>query len=403
MRRWDVEFQQNSQRHVLTPWWRPLVDWQPGSRRTRSPLAIAQVLNAPARATGAPHVVETEGGPVTLVELAALRARVQAIESERDKAAQQAKSLRALAEDLWLQVGAALIAKSDQWSPSPQGADLVGQAVSLSGRAAADDSELESIHAAEHGGISGLAGKLGTWGERRRLSIEHTQLESQLQPLLSQIARENPQAVLPEIDSSRGQAVAVDSQAHDLEDRAASLATSAVTGTEEVKRRMASVLVMGFDAPYLGAYLKTYGPAEVQGSLILKRGEKAALVVPATFARKQSRRQWVGGSQGFSFPIGHTGIRYRVGSFHGHPVEQQFLGHLDTGQLVLTNQRIAFIGQVKSTTIPFAKLLHVECYSDAVGVFLEGRENPDFYLVAQPKYVLFMINWFLDAEGPGEE
>lgn len=259
------------------------------------------------------------------------------------------------------------------------------------------------MHAAEHGGISGLAGKLGTWSERRKLSIERTSLESQLQPLLSQIARENPQAALQEIDSTRGQAIAADAQAHDLEDRAASLSRSASTGTEEVKRRMAAVLVMGFDAPYLAASLKTYGPAEVPSPLILKRGEKAAIVVPATFARRQSRRQWVGGSQGFSFPIGHTGIRYRVGSFHGHPIEQQVLGHLDTGKLVLTNQRIAFIGQLKSTTIPFAKLLHVECYSDAVALFLEGRENPDFYLVAQPKYVLFMINWFLDAGGPGEK
>ena len=122
----------------------------------------------------------------------------------------------------------------------------------------------------------------------------------------------------------------------------------------------------------------------------------AFMVVPATLARRQTRRQWVGGSQGFSFPIGHTGIRYRVGSFHGHPIEQQSLGKLDTGTLVVTNQRIAFIGQVKSTSTPFAKLLHVECYSDAVAVFLEGRENPDFYLTAQPKYVLFMINWFLN-------
>jgi hypothetical protein len=360
-------------------------------------MAIAQALaSAPPDTVTALRVVDTEGGPVTLLELASLRASVQALVAERDKAAQEAKSLRALAEDLWLQVGGALIAKPDQWSPSEQGAEVLRQAVSLSGRAAADESELESMHAAEHGGISGLAGKLGTWSERRKLSIERTNLESQLQPLLSQIARENPQAALPEIDSTRGQAIAAEAQAQELEDRAASMGKSASTTTDELKRRTSALLEMGFDAPYLGAYLKTYGPAGVESPLILKRGEKAAMVVPATFARQQTRRQWVGGSQGFSFPIGHTGIRYRVGSFHGHPIEQQSLGHLDTGKLVVTNQRIAFIGQVKSTSIPFAKLLHVECYSDAVAVFLEGRENPDFYLTGQPKYVLFMINWFLN-------
>jgi len=165
----------------------------------------------------------------------------------------------------------------------------------------------------------------------------------------------------------------------------------------EVKRRTQAEHEMGFDAPYVAAYLKTYGPQEVQSPVILKRGERACVVAPATLARQQTRRQWVGGSQGFSFPIGHTGIRYRVGSFHGHPIQQQFLGRLDSGSLVVTNQRIAFIGRVKSANIPITKLLHVECYSDAVVVFQEGRENPDFYLTAQPRYVLFMINWILNA------
>jgi hypothetical protein len=152
---------------------------------------------------------------------------------------------------------------------------------------------------------------------------------------------------------------------------------------------------MGFDAPYVAAYLKTYGPQDVQSPLILKRGERAGMVALATLARQQTQRRWVGGSQGFSFPIGHTGIRYRIGSFQGHPIEQQALVKVDTGTVVVTNQRIAFIGHVKSTSVLLTKLLHVQIYSDAVAVFQEGREKPNFYLTAQPKYVLFMINWFL--------
>jgi hypothetical protein len=325
-----------------------------------------------------------------------LRARVQALEAERDKAAREAMSLQALAENLWVQVGGTLTTKPDQWSPSPQVADLLKQAISVSGKVAADNSELETIHAAEHGGIGGLAGKLGTWNERRKLASERTHLEWQLNPLLLQIARQSPQAKLPEIDSIRAQADTADAQAQELEQQAVSLSTAASLAQGELKRRSDAELEMGFDAPYLGAYFKTYGPVEVQSPLVLKRGERASMVVTATFARRQTRRQWVGGSQGFSFPIGHTGIRYRVGSFHGHPIEQQSLTNLDTGKLVVTNQRIAFIGQAKSASIPFAKLLHVECYSDAVAVFIEGRENPDFYLTAQPKYALFMINWSLN-------
>ena len=358
---------------------------------------MAQVLTSqPPDAVAAPAVIDTEGGPVTLLELGALRARVQALESERDKATRDAMSLQALAEDLWIQLGRTLITKCDLWAPSPKVAELLQQAVSLNGRVAADESELEAMHASEHAGIAGLAGKLGTWNERRKLATERSSLASQLNPLLSQIARLSPQANLPEIVSIREQAVNADGQAQELEQQAVSLSTAASLSNGELKRRNEAELEMGFDAPYLGAYLKTYGAQEVQSPLILKRGERAFLVVTATFARRQTRRQWVGGSQGFSFPIGHTGIRYRVGSFHGHPIEQQSLTSLDTGKLIVTNQRVAFIGQAKSTSIPFAKLLHVECYSDAVAVFIEGRENPDFYLTAQPKYALFMINWLLN-------
>ncbi len=63
---------------------------------------------------------------------------------------------------------------------------------------------------------------------------------------------------------------------------------------------------------------------------------------------------------------------------------------------MVTNQRVAFIGSTKSTSVVFAKLLHVECYSDALAIFQEGRENPNYYYVDEPKYVLFFINWFLN-------
>ena len=275
-------------------------------------------------------------------------------------------------------------------------ADLARQAVSLIQGVATDDSKLESLRTSEHGGISGLAGKVGRWNESRKLSNERAGLEVLIGPLLAQIAKQSPEVSLPEVDPIRGQALAADVQADELEQRATSVSTLANAANEELTRRTESEKEMGFDAPALAAYLKTYGPKEVESPLILKRGERACTVVSATLARQQTRRQWVGGSQGFSFPIGHTGIRYRVGSFHGHPIEQQSLARLDTGALVVTNQRLAFIGRVKSTSVPFAKLLHVQCYSDSLAVFQEGRENPDFYLIGQPKYALFMINWFLN-------
>jgi hypothetical protein len=304
--------------------------------------------------------------------------------------------MRVLAADLWSQVGKTLISQRVDWSDSPELAEMTQQVISLSKRVAADDSQLESIHSRENSGIGGLASKLGGWNESRKISGDRETLQSQLRPLWEKIGRLSSQISLPEIDSIRGQAVAAEAQAQELEQQALSVSTAANSSNEELKRRTDSKNEMGFDAPYLAAYLKAYGPQEVESPLILKRGESACWASQASLARNQTRRQWVGGSQGFSFPIGHTGIRYRVGAFHGHPIEQQSLTKLDSGTLVITNQRIAFIGRTKSTSVPFAKLIHVECYSDGVAVFVEGRENPDFYLTALPKYALFMVNWFLN-------
>jgi hypothetical protein len=258
-----------------------------------------------------------------------------------------------------------------------------------------EDSALAAIHDQQRKGVAGVFGRVSDWNRGRGITTERTALEAELDPILIRIGHEAVFAALPDAETIRSQAIAAETEAMNFRSEAAAATIAAASLMAEVDQRAASERELGFDAPYLAAHLQTYGPAEVQSPLILKRAERAGLAVTATLARKQTRRQWVGGSQGFSFPIGHTGIRYRVGSFHGHPVQQQFLGNLDTGTLVVTNQRIAFIGQAKSTSIPLAKLLHVECYSDAVAVFQEGRENPDFYLTAQPKYALFMINWFL--------
>ncbi|HZK75210.1 MAG TPA: hypothetical protein VFD88_14575 [Clostridia bacterium] len=347
-------------------------------------------------ASDSPAVVATDGGAVTLIDLATLRVRVDSLRSQADSLTIEGRSLRSLGEGLWIERGKVLLKKAAEWAVPPQLAQLVGQAASLEQNVEADDAKLQSIHDQERRGLGGLVGKVGDWSEGRKASADRAKLDAQMHPLLLQFGHQAPEVTLPEADSLRVQALAADNQAMQLEGQAARITATADLAREEVQRRTDAELEMGFDAPYLAATLHTSGPMAIESPLILKRGEQASLAVEATLARQQTRRQWVGGSQGFSFPIGHTGIRYRVGSFRGHPVEQEQLGKLDGGTLVVTNQRLAFIGSTKSTSVVFAKLLHVECYSDALAVFQEGREKADYYYVAQPKYVLFFINWFLN-------
>jgi hypothetical protein len=340
----------------------------------------------------APTTVMTDGGVVTMIDLPGLRSRVADLHKRADLLTAESGSLQSLAQSLWIQRGKLLITNSTGWAVPSALTEVVGQARALVEREGNDDAKLHSIQAEEHHGVAGIASRVGGWNERRNISADRVKLDSQLHPLLMRIGQEAPQVTFDDADLVRTEAAAAGGQAKQLSAQAEGIVATAALAEEEIHRRGDAQSAMGFDAPYLAATLGTRGPQP----LILKKGEQACLAVPATIARQQIRRQWVGASQGFSFPIGHTGIRYRVGSFRGHPVEQQLLTKLDAGTLVISNQRLAFIGGTKSTSVAFAKLLHVECYSDALAIFQEGREKPDYYYIDKPQYVLFFVNWFLN-------
>ena len=343
----------------------------------------------------APAVVTTDGGPVTLVDMDGLNTALASARAKQHEHEQEAQSLSGLAAGLWTQRGRLLLAGDTRWPQPPSIAPLVASAKSLDDQVHDLDARLAEMQAETHTGLSGIVAKATEWNEHRKLVADRANLDGQLRTVLIQLGRQSPEVTLPDADIIGSQAKAADLQAQQALTAAADSGSVANTFENEVQRRTEAQSQMGFDSLYLAAYLQTHGPEPVQRPLVLKRGEQAYVSVAATLARQQTRRQWVGGSQGFSFPIGHTGIRYRVGSYRGHPVEQQFLARLDSGTLVVTNQRVAFIGSTKSVSTVLSKILHVECYSDGVAIFQEGRENPDYYFQAQPKYVLFFINWFL--------
>ncbi len=341
------------------------------------------------------QVVMTEGGPVTLVDIDGLKAALGSAQAKQHELEQEAQSLSGLAAGLWIQRGRLLVAGDTRWTPPPSIAALVASNKSLDVQVHDLDARLAEIQNETHSGLGRIVAKATEWNEHRKLVSERANLDGQLRTLLIQLGRQSPEVTLPDADVMASQAKAAELQAQGALTQAAASATAANSLENELKRRTEAEREMGFDSLYLAAYVQTHGPQPIQSPLVLKRGEQAYVSVAATLARQQTRRQWVGGSQGFSFPIGHTGIRYRVGSYRGHPVEQQFLARLDNGTLVVTNQRVAFIGSTKSASTALSKILHVECYSDGVAIFQEGRENPDYYFQAQPKYVLFFINWFV--------
>jgi len=338
-------------------------------------------------------VVETDAGSVALAPVAALQSRAAQWRDWATKAAATAQSLRVQAEESLATAGSTLVARSSEWAVPTDLVPTVRQAKELLDQVVADDQRSDALKVEES--AAGLLGRFGVRHHERELGRDRNQATAQLRGLLIPIARSAPAATIAEADKQRKVAADLESQASALDVQIQAAQGWASTCDQEIGRRNEAIKAMGFDSLYEAAVLQTTGAQVVDSPLVLKNGEQAYMSVPATLARMTTRTHFVGGSSGFSFPIGHTGIRYRVGSFRGEPVHQQSLTKLDTGTLVLTNQRVAYVGQTKSTSVVLNKLLHVEVYNDGISIAREGRESPDFYLVSNPKHALFLLNWIL--------
>ena len=118
--------------------------------------------------------------------------------------------------------------------------------------------------------------------------------------------------------------------------------------------------------------------------IVLKKGELALFTAQVQLAEDKTSTNYVGGSSGVSVPIAY-GIRFRVGSYHGHPVTRQSLNTVDHGTLVVTTQRLVFNGARQSIVIQANKILNTVIYRDGVDVRVENKRKREVFLVANPQ------------------
>lgn len=336
-------------------------------------------------------LVQTDSGSVTLATLDDVRARADQLNDWVAKTIPVSAQLRSEADDHYAACGAILVPRTKDWTIPTSLQSEVRQANVLVDQIEHHDQEISQLKEERLQG--NIFNRLGSWRHERSEVKDRTARAAQLRALLIQIGRDADVSTVANAGAEKAAAAALDAHADAIDAQIQQTRSSVASMDEEVKRRQEAVRAMGFDSLYEAAVLKTSGPIPVQSPLLIKTGEIAILSVPATLSRMLTTTHYVGGSSGFSFPIGHTGIRYRVGTFRGQPVQQQALAKLDDGTFVVTNQRIAFVGRTKSASIPLSKLLHLELYTNALAIFQEGKENPDFILMGQPGRALFLINW----------
>lgn len=100
--------------------------------------------------------------------------------------------------------------------------------------------------------------------------------------------------------------------------------------------------------------------------------------------RTQTRR--VGGGQGVSLRV-TKGVYYHVGKFKTQNRTSVEHVHVDTGNLLITNKNIYFVGSTKAVKLPFPKIISVTPYSDGIMVLKDGA-------TAKPAYFVTGDTWF---------
>lgn len=341
-------------------------------------------------------VVSTDAGPVTLAPAEQLRSRAGVWRDWAAGTRTSAQALRAQAGAHLATAGQILAAHRTDWTVPSALLETVDEAESLTKQIAADEQSAATLK--EHEASSGFVERIRVKRHEHQTDQDRDRAATRLNNLLIPIARGAPSTTIPEADAERKSAADLEAEAAALDVQVEAADARAGAYESELKRRTDAIKAMGFDSLYEAALLKTSGAPPVEAPLVLKKGEQAYVSTPATLARMVSRTRYAGGSSGFSFPIGHTGIRYRVGSFRGQPIHEQSLTKLDSGTFVLTDQRFAYLGQTKSLSVPLGKLLHVEVFDDGLSIAREGKENPDFFFLADPKHVVFLMNWCLSRQ-----
>jgi hypothetical protein len=133
---------------------------------------------------------------------------------------------------------------------------------------------------------------------------------------------------------------------------------------------------------------RTFAPIALAG-LHLEPKEFAIRHDNATLG--EYRRAGVGGGIGTRVRVG--GFPIYLGGWKSVPKEE--LRTVGTGQLVLTNQRLLFLG-AHTLTVPFDKLLTCQQIGDGLVVSESRSKRPHAFVVENPGLWCFLINWVAD-------
>lgn len=112
--------------------------------------------------------------------------------------------------------------------------------------------------------------------------------------------------------------------------------------------------------------------------IVLKRGEVCHFVTHADYYEERVTGK-VTVKQGSNARVRlGRGVTYRVGVTTGRTISVSDMVQIDSGRLIMTNQRCVFDGQRKSFSIPFAKLISFDPYANGIELNPENKKTQQF-------------------------
>ena len=368
-----------------------------GEMTTTSSGSSALISDTLATVETALPVVDTDNGPVTLASLEYLEQLCSAMKQQAQQLSEQIGTAQTKANEFRAMGGRLLTSRKERW-PSDDRRAQFEAAAALEQLAHRLELEIAETSGKSHHGLGGLVQSIK---DKREVDSLRSELRSAQAELNNRYPALAEHVVVPtgdsELDAVLAQSQDTLGRVHEFGNALQSVLGGVQRLTEELKRRKEVQAEVGFDALGIHADLDANGIRPIATSLVLKSHEIAAVAVSATLCRYKNQTRYVGGSHGVSIPLGH-GFRYRVSSYRGQPVQSQFLGEVDKGTLVITNRRLVFLGDKRDISTPVAKLLHIEPFSNAIGIAREGKETRDIYLVPNPEYLLFFLEWIVSHQ-----
>jgi len=137
------------------------------------------------------------------------------------------------------------------------------------------------------------------------------------------------------------------------------------------------------------------GLIPITSTILLKKGEQAYLETNTTLMETRSVRYSSGGGAGVRVAKG-----VYVGAGGSKSESNQEWRRIDTGVLVVTNQRIIFDGSSQNRVSQLDSILSVTPYFDAIEISLDGRQKSIMFDVANPYIWAAVINILCSTDDP---